>query len=143
MAPAKQKAALTSFLIDEVQGHPAIWNKTVKDYKNVIVKSNAWSSILMNLENSFDADELSRNQLQTIKNLKNHWRNLRDTYGKKKNESKGKSGAGLEDVQSKRDWPFYSSMQFLDQVFSWCTQRFCCLIVYLLSNSVRVHSNNT
>jgi hypothetical protein len=117
MAPAKQKAALTAFVIDEVQGHPAIWNKTVADYKNSMVKSNAWLSILNNLEQSFDADELIRNQLSTLKDVKNHWRNLRDTYGKKKNESKGKSGAGLEDVQSKRDWPFYNSLKFLDQVF--------------------------
>ena len=116
MAPSKQKAALTSFLIDEMQSHPSLWNKKASDYKNIHIKCNAWSDILVNLQSSFSEEDLARSHLQTVKDLKDHWRNLRNTYSRKRTEAQGKSGTGLDDVQSKREWPFFRAMQFLDQV---------------------------
>ena len=115
MAPSKQKGRLTEALILEVQAHPSIWNKTIKEYKDVGIKSNAWQNILANMRSSFTSDELVASNLYSIEGVKSHWKNLRDTYTRKKKESEGKSGAGLDLVLSKKEWPFLEMLRFLDQ----------------------------
>ena len=110
-----EKKPLLEFLITEVQVHESIWNKKSKDYKNIFIKSNSWSEILENLRSTFTDDVCSRFKMNTVEGIKAQWKNLRDSYGKMKKKAKGKSGAGLDDVQDKKDWPFFQNLQFLDQ----------------------------
>lgn len=110
-----EKKAILEFFISEVQRHTSIWNKKSKDYKNVFVKSNSWNEILANVRSTF-ADEICvRFKMNSVEGLKGNWKNLRDTYSKTKKKAKGKSGAGLDDVQEKKEWPFFHTLQFLDQ----------------------------
>ena len=110
-----EKKALVEFLISEIQSHESIWNKRSKDYKNVFIKSNSWSEILENFRSTFAEELCSRFKMNTVEGIKAQWKNLRDSYGKMKKKAKGKSGAGLDDVQDKKDWPFFQNMRFLDQ----------------------------
>ena len=110
-----EKKALVEFLISEIQSHESIWNKRSKDYKNVFIKSNSWSEILENFRSTFAEELCSRVKMNTVEGIKAQWKNLRDTYSKTKKKAKGKSGAGLDDVQDKKAWPFFQNLQFLDQ----------------------------
>ena len=115
MAPRKSKQQLSELIILEVQNHPSLWDKRCKDFKDFVVTSNAWENILLNLTASFSAEDLRSQQLKSEEDIKKHWRNLRDTYRKKKKEEKGQSGAATKDVKPKRPWPFMEMLRFLDQ----------------------------
>jgi len=80
MAPSKRKEPLTEFLIHDIQAHPSIWNKLSRDYKDVIIKNNAWANIQANLKSSFTLEVLTAAHLDTLKGIKAHWKNLRDTF---------------------------------------------------------------
>ena len=110
MAPSKKKAPLTKALIHEVQDHPSLWDKRSKDYKNIIVSANAWKEILFNLEATFSPEQLSDNNLSCIEEIKKHWQNLRNVYVKKK----ARATSGADDVPDKKEWNFFSMLQFLD-----------------------------
>lgn len=115
MAPSKRKERLTEALILDLQVHPSLWNKRCKDYKDSGMRSNAWFDILSNMKSSFDNNLLSNNNLGTVEGIKSHWKNLRTTYKRKKREAEGKSGAGLDMVLSKKEWPFLNMLRFLDE----------------------------
>ena len=114
MAPSKKKEKLTEVLIQDIQAHPAIWNKTSSSYKDAAMRSNAWANIFANLQSVFPEEILIANNLDTIDSIKNHWKNLRDTYTWKKKEIKGKSGTDLDAVVGKKDWPFFEMLMFLN-----------------------------
>ena len=106
---------LVQAFILEVQAHPAIWNKTSQDFKDARMKENAFEEILANLTISFSNTDLVQKLLSSVEEARKFWRNIKDTYVRKKRETKGKSGAGLNDVKGKKDWPFFYMLQFLDQ----------------------------
>ncbi len=110
-----EKKMLLEFLISEVQKHESTWNKLSNDYKNAFVKVNSWTDILENLRSAFPEEDCIRFKLNTIEGLKANWKNLRDSYLKRKKAIKGKSGAGLDDVDDKKGWTFFNSLRFLDQ----------------------------
>lgn len=114
MAPSKKKKNLTEVVIQQVQAFPAIWNKTNAHYKDSTIRGNAWSEISLNMKSFFDDEILTETNLHTVCGLKSHWKNLCSTYRLKKKGSKGKSGAGLEDVEEKVEWPFLEMLRFLD-----------------------------
>ena len=115
MAPNKKKKPFTETLIELIKSHPAIWNKTCKDYKDSVIRNNAWANVGANLKATFEADELKVTNLDTIKGIKGHWKNLQDTYRNKKKKSRGKSGAGLDEVLEPKEWEFFEALRFLDQ----------------------------
>ncbi len=119
MAPPNTKLAekkvVIEFLIAEVQAHESLWNKRSKDYKNVFIKSNSWIEIRKNLLSTFNEEMCSRYKMDSIEGIKGQWKNLRDTYSRTKKKVKGKSGAGLDDVEDTKAWPFFQNLQFLDQ----------------------------
>jgi hypothetical protein len=94
MAPSKKKAPFTEALIHEVQDHSSIWDKRSKDYKNIFIASNAWREIYENLKSAFPAEDLAAQKLDSVEGIKDHWKNLRDTYARTKKKTRGKSGAG-------------------------------------------------
>ena len=114
MAPAKKHLRVTETIIQEVQNHPSLWDKRHKNYKDFVVNSNAWEEILANVKSEF-SNEDTLEQIETIDELKNIWKNVRDTYTRRKKKAKGQSGAGLQDVKQELDWPFFKMLQFLDQ----------------------------
>ena len=115
MAPSRKKKPLTDTLIQLIESHPAIWNKTSKDYKDVVIRSNAWVDVRDNLKASFEVEELVATKLNSLKGIKAHWKNLQHTYSNKKKKSKGTSGAGLDQVLEAREWEFFDALRFLDQ----------------------------
>ena len=115
MAPSKKKKHFTETLIELIKSHPAIWNKTCKDYKDSVIRSNAWANVGANLKATFEEDELKATNLYALNGIKGHWKNLQDTYRNKKKKSKGKSGAGLDEVLEPKEWEFFEALRFLDQ----------------------------
>ncbi len=115
MAPKRGKRQLTEALILEVQSYPSIWDKGSSQHKDFVINHNAWRNIFLNMKSSFTAEDLEANQLNSEEDIKNHWRNLRDTFVRKIREMKGKSGAGTEDLKGKKEWPFYKMLLFLVQ----------------------------
>ena len=94
MAPKKSKQPFTEALIHEVQAYSSIWDIQSEHHKDVVINANAWTNILANLQASFSEEALAQEQLNSEEDIKSHWRNLRDTYRRKKQEEKEKSGAG-------------------------------------------------
>ena len=115
MAPAKKKQIFTEALILDIQTHRALWDKTCKDHKDIALCGNAWKDIQANLEASHSKDVLRDVNLDTLKGIKSHWKNLKDTYRTKKYEAKGKSGVGRKQVEDPKKWPFFEMLRFLDQ----------------------------
>ena len=109
------KKDVLEFLIAEAQNHNSIWNKKSKDYKDINVKSNSWLEILENLRSAFGEEVCERFKMNSLQGIKGQWKNLRDTYSKNKKKAKGKSGAGLDDVQNGKEWTFFQHLRFLDQ----------------------------
>ena len=118
MAPSKKKQKFTEALIQDIQFHPALWDKTNKDHKDVMVCANAWNDIQANLQASHSGEALRDVNLHTVKGIKSHWKNLQDTYKTKKRKAKGKSGAGRDDVPDPRKWIYFKMLRFLDQANS-------------------------
>jgi hypothetical protein len=114
MIPAKKREKLSEALIDEVQAHPSLWDKTCADYKDYVVNVNAWQEILANLKDIFKNDSAISSLIKTVDDVKSLWKNLRDTYTR--NKRKEKSGSGLENGRGKREWHFSRALQFLDKV---------------------------
>ena len=112
MAPKKSKQPFTEALIQEVQAHPSIWDIRSKHHKDVVINGNAWSNILANMRATFSEENLEEHRLNCEDNLKGGWRNLRDTYRRKKQELKAKSGSGNK---KKTEWTFFEMLRFLDQ----------------------------
>ena len=104
---------LKSMLIQELQAHPSLWDKQCTDYKDLTVKCNAWNEILDNLRSSTQDPNILETRLRSVESLQKYWRSTRDFYTREKKMVRGKSGTGLDEVQS--DWPYFTSMQFLDQ----------------------------
>ena len=77
------------------------------------MKNNAWKEILDNLRSLTEDRNLLETRLLSVESLQKYWRSTRDNYTREKKIVKGKSGVGLDEVQS--DWPYYNSMLFLDQ----------------------------
>ena len=115
MAPSKKKQIFTETLILDIQSHRALWDKTSKDHKDIGMCANAWNDIKANLEASHSEEVLRSVNLNTVKGIKSHWKNLQDTYRTKKRQSKGKSGAGREQVKDPKKWAYFEMLRFLDQ----------------------------
>ena len=94
MAPPKNKEKIIEALILEVQSHPSLWDKRSKDFKDLMVKSNSWNEIFINLQSSFSSNELLAEKMTTLPEIKLRWKSLRTVFVRKKKKAKGKSGAG-------------------------------------------------
>jgi hypothetical protein len=94
MAPSKANEPLKEALINEVQLHPAIWDKRSKDYKDMSVKINSWMEILFNLRATFSSDQLLAAKMTSVVDIKAIWKNLRTVFNEKKKKQKGRSGVG-------------------------------------------------
>jgi hypothetical protein len=94
MAPSKTNEPLKEALINDVQLHPAIWDKRSKDYKDLSVKTNSWMEILFNLRATFSPDQLLAAKMTSVVEIKATWKNLRTVFNDKKKKQKGRSGAG-------------------------------------------------
>ena len=94
MAPPRNKEKINEAVILEVQSHPSLWDKRSKDFKDLMVKSNSWNEIFINLQSSFSIDELLADNMTTLEQIKLRWKSLRTVFGRKKKKAKGKSGTG-------------------------------------------------
>ena len=119
MAPSKKKQVFTEALISDIQSHRALWDKTCEDHKDAGVCANAWNDIKANLGSSHSEEALRDVNLHTLKGIKSHWKNLKDTYRTKKKEAKGKSGAGRDQVKNPKEWPYFEMLRFLDHADSY------------------------
>lgn len=64
----------------------------ILEYKNLTTKNQAWEAILAHLKTQFQQNNLQKFGLTSSKAVYSYWRNLRDTFTKKRKEAKGKSG---------------------------------------------------
>ena len=112
MAPAKKHEHFTDAVIVEVQNHPSLWDKRHKDYKDIVVKSNDWHNIFANLSATYQEDTAFSDFIGSVDDIKNIWKNVRDTYTRKKKKAKGQSGAGLQDVKAEWGWVFFEALRY-------------------------------
>ncbi|XP_073338474.1 uncharacterized protein [Pagrus major] len=91
---------MADLLITCVSHHPVLFDKGHKNYKDNEFKDNVWQSI---------AEHLGYQDIEDAKRL---WKNLRDTYVRKKREEKqtrsGQAG------KAKKKWKYMDVMSFLD-----------------------------
>ncbi|ROL42984.1 Transcription factor Adf-1 [Anabarilius grahami] len=80
--------------------HPVLFDKTNKNYKDNDLKDNVWRSI---------ANQLGYQDFEDAKKL---WKNLRDTYVRKRREEK-ETKSGQAGKQRKR-WKYMECMSFLE-----------------------------
>ena len=99
-------------LIELVQMYESIWDQCNVEHKNANVLDNAWQQIKDDIVSYHSEDVLTALNLNSVKNLKAVWQNLRSQYLEAKRKSKGKSGDGLKDKPAR--WQFYESMSFTD-----------------------------
>ncbi|VDO93773.1 unnamed protein product [Heligmosomoides polygyrus] len=92
-------------LIETVRNFPAVWDDRNVDYKDPIKRAQAWTMIMHEME------ELTARTM-TVEELSRVFKNLRDTFRRKKKEHREHS-----DSHSRiREWPFYESLSYLDPV---------------------------
>ncbi|KAK6012338.1 hypothetical protein OSTOST_22516 [Ostertagia ostertagi] len=85
-------------LIECVELEPCIWNTKSDDFKRKDYKDDAWNRIVKEMQcYGFTLD------LDTAARI---WKNLKDTYKRRKNPSTGSA--------STRDWIYQEAMSFLD-----------------------------
>lgn len=101
-------------LIETVRNFPAVWDDRNVDYKDPIKRAQAWTMIMHEME------ELTARTMK-VEELSRVFKNLRDTFRRKKKEHREHltkvSGAGASDSHSRiREWPFYESLSYLDPV---------------------------
>ena len=85
---------ISKALILNVQSHPAIWDQSSKDYKDIILKLDSWNKILANLRSSFSSKELKNNKMANLQEVKDRWKNLRTVFIKKKKRAESQSSSG-------------------------------------------------
>jgi hypothetical protein len=115
MAAKKNKGRIVEFLVNEIHVHESLWKKTSSNFKDIFVKANAWKEICSNLKATFRKKDLIACKVDTIRGLKAKWKNTRDSYIRKKNGARGKSGTSFDAVQKKKNWPLFRTLSFLDQ----------------------------
>ena len=99
-------------LIQQIRHYPLIWSISDKDHCDKNKVSNAWIQILSDLRDSH-GDLLEKYDLDSVKELKILWKNLKDYYYKERKKLTNRpSGSGLADVEDPK-WPFYKSMDFM------------------------------
>lgn len=88
----------TTFFLDQLKGHPAIWLKSHKDYKDTRGKvKNDWESIKTAMQRAFDHEQLRAVRMHTIDDLKAVYRSK--TYCFKEAVRKArKSGSSLNEA---------------------------------------------
>ncbi|XP_077560849.1 uncharacterized protein LOC144175682 [Haemaphysalis longicornis] len=101
------RAVFNECLIAEVERRPRLWNTRLQDYRNAALRDSLWMEVaasLQGLEPGVTPDKVFQ-----------RWRNLRDTYRKKRREKKaaGKSGSQSDPQKTKKQWPYFTLLDFL------------------------------
>ena len=104
MGFCKDKVPVIEFFISQVQKYPALWDKSSPKYKLTYVKANVWNTILVNMQNAFCAQLLSKFNLNSTDGLRKQWKHLLNSFRTQKKEGKPKSGSGFSDVPLKKDY---------------------------------------
>lgn len=79
--------------------------KKSQRFTDPIDQRSAWASVETELKSSFEKNLLIATNLNTLKEIRSHWKNLVDSYRRKKKNL----GVGVP------RWPFYNMLTFLDQ----------------------------
>ncbi|XP_051573903.1 uncharacterized protein LOC127452484 [Myxocyprinus asiaticus] len=90
-------------LLSLVSKHRLLFDKRHRYYKNVESKELLWQ-------------EIARKMGVDVNAVKFKWRNLRDTYRKRKREELEECRNG-QDVKKRKQWKFMQMMEFLDESF--------------------------
>ncbi|KAJ8720385.1 hypothetical protein PYW07_012428 [Mythimna separata] len=100
-------------LITLVHERPAIWDKSVEDYKNKRHKYDAWKEIFIHLNPSFqDLSGKERNNFGQV--VMKKWTNMKDNWMKcNKKMSEYKSDSGAKKI---RKYNYYDEMVFLKKI---------------------------
>ncbi|KAI8441111.1 hypothetical protein MSG28_009371 [Choristoneura fumiferana] len=99
------------FIISLVEARPVLWDKTKEEYKNKILKTEAWKDVCQNIVPSFN--EKDKKEKTKIGNeIVKKWTNVKDNFTKymKKVELSKKSGAGAKYI---KEYHLYKQLMFL------------------------------
>ncbi|GAB1868662.1 Aminopeptidase n [Camponotus japonicus] len=88
-------------LIDLIKGYPHLYDKSLKNYKDQLIKEKSWLEIS-------EIMQLSVNQCQV------RWTRLREKYSKerKQRQNETRSGSG---ISNRVVWPLYDNMKFFEK----------------------------
>lgn len=109
-------------LIEAVQTHPCLFDKSIVAYRNKVAKEKAWRTVaaatnasgefifkLIFLMLIFITDIL---HYIAVEQCQSRWRSLRDRYVKEVNGAKPPSGSGAKDGSG---WRYMDAMSFLQR----------------------------
>ena len=92
-----------SKFIESVRQFPNLYNKKLKEYRDVEKALNSWK-------------EIGTTCGKDWKECKQKWRKLRDAYVKvKKNEYRKMNIKGGDSAEKHTNWPHYETMSFLEE----------------------------
>ncbi|XP_060868458.1 uncharacterized protein LOC132943462 [Metopolophium dirhodum] len=89
-----------SLLADYVSRHPCLYDLQHNAYKDIHIKENVWKEIATRLKKSVD-------------DCKKRFKNMKDTYNKKRRSRKMGTGSAAKDKPSK--WMLEDMLSFLDK----------------------------
>nr|CAD7463127.1 unnamed protein product [Timema tahoe] len=84
-------------LIEEIRKYPILWDKTLEEYRNLIIRDNAWENI---------SEELGK----PVNYLKSEWKKLQDSHRQAVLRRKTKS---VEAAKKMKPWKYEELMSFL------------------------------
>ncbi|CAB4015386.1 transcription factor Adf-1-like [Paramuricea clavata] len=91
-------------LIEEVRKYTSIWQTSDPDYKNKIIKENAWKA-------AAEAVNLVSDKTYSVNDFKEkNWKNIRDTYVRALNGNWKMSGSGTVELPK---FPYFEVMSFI------------------------------
>ncbi|CAH1159840.1 unnamed protein product [Phaedon cochleariae] len=90
-----------SKLIELVRQHPCLYDPKNPQYKNLNIRDNVWENI-------------SEAMGQPVEDCRSRWRNVRDTFMRRKRNNKIVTGSGRS--KKRRKWHLDGSLEFLDKV---------------------------
>uniref|UniRef100_A0A1Y1L6N2 MADF domain-containing protein n=1 Tax=Photinus pyralis TaxID=7054 RepID=A0A1Y1L6N2_PHOPY len=88
-------------LIELIRTHPCVYNKALKEYKDSLMKENAWREIATILKN-------------TVGEVQNRWLRIRQRYSKERKLREREGRSGMPAAKRKK-WLLFDLLCFLEE----------------------------
>ncbi|XP_076065599.1 uncharacterized protein LOC143039437 [Oratosquilla oratoria] len=99
----------TEQLISLVQERPALWDKSLEDYKSRTHTTECWREVCIKLNPDFESlSEADKSKYGKL--IINRWKNVKDQYIKSVKKTKRKSGSAAKTV---KNYIFHEQLSFL------------------------------
>lgn len=104
-----------SCIIDAIRRYPSLWDERATEYKDAYERNSAWRKVVEDVE-------LDLQRSVDLRDVQKQFKNLRDTYVRKKRElrmqlARCTGAAAVENVRRRAgNWSYWKMLNFLDPV---------------------------